>query len=64
MAMVNKILRFEELREHGIVLGRRAIERLEEKGLFPKRVKIGEHRVGWVAAEIEAYIKQQMEKRK
>jgi len=43
MAVV-KILSFNELREHGITLGRRQIDRLEALRLFPRRVKISERR--------------------
>ncbi len=37
--------------------------RLEEKGLFPKRIKLGRHRVGWVEEEIEAWLKARMAER-
>jgi prophage regulatory protein len=43
-----KLLLFPELMEHGVLLGRRQVDRLEHKGDFPKRVPIGESRVGWV----------------
>lgn len=36
------------------------IRRLEEAGLFPKRVQIGANRVGWVRAEVEAWIDARM----
>jgi prophage regulatory protein len=62
--MTRKILIFEELRDHGIVLGRRHLRRLEAAGKFPKRIKIGEHRVGWLADEIEAYIEAKIKERK
>lgn len=32
------------------------IRRLEAAGLFPKRVQIGANRVGWVRAEVEAWL--------
>lgn len=31
-------------------------DRLEAKGRFPKRVPIGDARVGWVEAEIDAHV--------
>jgi len=36
-----KLLTFGELKEHGVPLGRRQIDRLEARGRFPKRVQIG-----------------------
>ena len=32
------------------------ILRLEKQGKFPRRIKLGERRVGWRASEIEAWI--------
>jgi prophage regulatory protein len=51
-----KLLLFPELREHGVVHGRRQIDRLEAAGKFPKRVPIGDSRVGWVESEIDAHV--------
>jgi prophage regulatory protein len=51
-----KLLLFPELRERGVMHGRRQIDRLEAAGKFPKRVPIGESRVGWVEAEIVAHV--------
>jgi len=62
MAVV-KILSFNELREHGITLGRRQIDRLEALRLFPRRVKISERRVGWLEDEIKAHVEAQIEAR-
>ena len=36
------------------------IYRLERAGKFPKRVRVGEHRVAWVLSEIEGYIAERM----
>jgi len=58
-----KLLTFGELREHGILIGRRQIDRLESLGLFPKRVKVSERRVAWVADEIKAHVAKQIEAR-
>lgn len=33
------------------------IDRLERAGKFPKRVQLGQHRVGWVEDEIDAWLK-------
>jgi prophage regulatory protein len=55
-----KLLVFPELKEHGVMLGRRQIDRLEAAGKFPQRVPIGEARVGWVATEIVAHVDAQI----
>lgn len=39
------------------------IGRLERAGKFPRRVKLGENRVGWVRAEIDAWIAKRMRAR-
>ena len=38
-----------------IPYSRRHIDRLEVAGKFPKRVAIGDRRVGWVESEIDEY---------
>jgi predicted DNA-binding transcriptional regulator AlpA len=58
-----KLLLFPDLIEHGVPLGRRQIDRLEHKGKFPKRIAIGESRVGWIETEIDAHVKQAIEGR-
>ena len=39
------------------------IDRLEKAGLFPKRVRLGQNRVGWVEQEIEDYIQERIAER-
>jgi prophage regulatory protein len=51
-----QFLEFPDLRERGVPLGRRQLDRLEAAGKFPRRVHISERRVGWVAEEIDAHI--------
>ena len=57
---MRRILTFPELRDHGVVYGRRQIDRIEAKGRFPKRVPIGENRVGWLETEIDAHVEMQI----
>jgi predicted DNA-binding transcriptional regulator AlpA len=53
----HKLIQFAELKSvKGIPFTRRHIARLEDNGEFPVRVKIGQHRVGWVESEIDAHI--------
>jgi len=52
----SKLLCFPDLRNHGVLIGRRQLDRLEAAGKFPRRVHMSERRVGWVAEEIDAHI--------
>lgn len=54
--MLPKLLAYPELRARGVLLGRRQIDRLEAEGKFPRRVPMGERRVGWVTEEIDAHV--------
>lgn len=38
-----------------VSMSRRGLDRLEEKGLFPIRVRLGEKRVAWLAREIDEW---------
>lgn len=37
--------------------------RLEAAGQFPKRVRLGQHRVGWVKDEVLEWLQQRIERR-
>jgi prophage regulatory protein len=39
------------------------ISRLEKSGDFPQRVKIGKHRVAWVAQEVNQWIEEKISQR-
>ena len=39
------------------------ILRLEKKGCFPKRVRIGENRVAWLLSEIERWVAERVARR-
>ena len=39
------------------------IDRLEKAGRFPKRVRLGPGRVGWVESEIVAWLRERIESR-
>jgi prophage regulatory protein len=51
-----KLLLFPKLKGHGVLHGRRQIDGLEAAGRFPRRVPIGDSRVGWVESEIDAHV--------
>jgi len=42
---------------------RQHIKRLEDEGKFPLRVSLGDHRVGWVATEVEEWIQNRIRTR-
>ncbi len=44
------------LRRLGIKLSDSSLRRMEAAGRFPKRVRLGEHTVAWLAGEIDAHI--------
>lgn len=39
------------------------IWRLEKAGAFPRRIKLGPNRVGWVEEEVEAWLRDRMQDR-
>lgn len=39
------------------------IARLEAAGKFPKRVRLGESRVGWIEAEVMDWLQQRIDER-
>jgi prophage regulatory protein len=51
-----RLLTFDQLEEHGVLLSRRQVDRLEAEGVFPRRVPISDWRVGWVADEVDAWV--------
>lgn len=52
-----KLLRYCDLSEtRGIRYIRRHLYTLESENKFPKRVPLGENRVGWLESEIEGWI--------
>jgi prophage regulatory protein len=58
--MPRKILTFDELADHGVYYSRRQVDRIEADPNivppFPRRVRLGLNRVGWVTVEIDAYV--------
>ncbi len=63
MSGAQKILRFTDLKEAGVPWCRMHIDRLERKGKFPKRVRLGPGTIGWVESEIAAFISNAMNAR-
>jgi prophage regulatory protein len=56
-----RIIRFHDLRERfGITWSRMHVDRLEKAGQFPGRVSLGGNTVGWIEAEILAWLRAKM----
>ncbi|MCV0394120.1 MAG: AlpA family phage regulatory protein [Rhizobiaceae bacterium] len=51
-----KIITYNELKEL-VPLSRSHLWRLEKRSLFPKRIRIGERRIGWRLADIEDWVR-------
>jgi prophage regulatory protein len=47
----------------GIPYSGQHIQRLENAGQFPKRIKLGRNRVAWLLSEIEAWIDERLASR-
>jgi prophage regulatory protein len=58
-----RLLTFDELRDYGVLLSRRQVDRIEKAGKFRKRVPISEARVGWVEREIIDHVKDKIASR-
>lgn len=55
--MITKILLTrDDLPRLGIRISNSTMLRLEAAGKFPKRLRIGDHSVAWLASEIHAHI--------
>jgi predicted DNA-binding transcriptional regulator AlpA len=60
-----KLLDFKELKStRGIHFSRTHLARLEIEKQFPRRVALGEKRIGWVMTEIDEWLAQKLANRK
>lgn len=56
-----RIVSYTQLQiEFGIPYSRVHLLRLERTNNFPKRVKVGANRIGWLVSEIEAHLKKKL----
>jgi prophage regulatory protein len=54
-----KLLSKKQVREK-VIYSIQHITRLEQAGKFPKRIRLGEGRVGWLESEIDDWISQKL----
>jgi prophage regulatory protein len=60
-----RLLSFKELKStRGIHFSRRHLQRLEDENKFPRRVQLGENRIGWVETEINEWLAEKLANRK
>ena len=45
-----------DLRRRGIKISNSTLLRLEAVGRFPKRIRVGDHSVAWLAIEIDTHV--------
>ena len=57
-----RILSKKQLREL-VLYCPQHIDRLEKAGKFPKRIRLGPNRVGWIESEIYDWLKKRIAKR-
>lgn len=57
-----KLIDWKELSQR-VPYSRQHILRLEKAGRFPLRVRIGDHRIAWVADEVDAWVQSHIDKR-
>ncbi|WP_436011501.1 helix-turn-helix transcriptional regulator [Rhizobium sp. LjRoot254] len=60
--IVMRILSKRQVREL-VLYSPQHIARLEAAGQFPKRVRLGVNRVGWVEEEVLAWLKERLDRR-
>ena len=60
---MTRILTYEDLRPLGIDATKNCLWRHERLGLFPRRVKVSPGKVGWVADEVERFLKERISAR-
>lgn len=57
-----KILSKKQLKDY-VVYSMQHIARLEAAGQFPKRVRLGANRVGWIEQEVMAWLEERIARR-
>ncbi len=57
-----KLLSKKQLREM-VLYSPQHIARLEAAGQFPKRVRLGQGRVGWIDSEVEDWLRERIAQR-
>jgi prophage regulatory protein len=62
MTMTDRIIDAKELKQH-VPYCQVHLRKLEGEGKFPKRIRLGQHRVGWSEREIDEWIEERKAER-
>jgi prophage regulatory protein len=60
------VMRYQDLKDLGVPYSRAHLGRLEDAGMFPKRIRLGMGKTGtvvWVRREVEGWIEGRMRER-
>jgi prophage regulatory protein len=60
------MMRYQDLKDQGVPYSRAHLGRLEDAGMFPKRIRLGMGKTGtvvWVRREVEEWIEERMRER-
>ena len=57
-----KLLTKSEVRDR-VCYSPQHVARMEKEGKFPKRVRLGQNRVGWVESEVDDWIRERIMER-
>lgn len=60
MSQIPRVITYKELRLI-VPFTPQYILRLEKQNKFPKRIKLGSRRVGWLLSEVEAWLEERRE---
>jgi prophage regulatory protein len=60
--LMMRLLSKQQVRER-VLYSPQHIDRLENAGKFPKRVRLGQNRVGWVESEVEEWLRSRIAER-
>ena len=52
-----RVLRYGDLKQFGIPWTRTHLRRLQRAGRFPHHVQLGERTIGWLADEIDGWLR-------
>jgi len=63
MQKTKRLIPYADLKTLGIPYSKVQIWRLENDGMFPRRVRIGPQRYAWVESEIDQYIAERIRAR-
>ena len=58
-----RVYRFPDLKTAGVPFTRKHVTTMEKRDEFPTHFKLGSNSVGWVAAEVDAWVEERIRRR-